>query len=160
MSGFRPLGMLICPHCGTGQQTDPNVTYVTIYCQECGKEMWNGEEGYVYTVPAPKAQNRGPEAVRDFWEKQSSVDLLATLKKLESYGSLQPHGQIMLTLVGRPHASMQEGTEIAIASYVAGKLNRIMEALSHGVLSSVDCWDDLACYAMMARYNRIYGGWP
>lgn len=92
--------------------------------------------------------------------RESTGDVLAVLAKLDDYGSLDSHAYQMLTLVGRPHASLREGTEIAISSYVAGKLNRIMESLSHGVLPSEDCWADLSRYTMMARYVRKFGRWP
>jgi len=113
------------------------------------------------THPAPLARKRnGVKEIIAFWRETSDGDLGSVTAKLQAYGALDSHAYQMLTLVGRPHASLREGTEIAIASYVAGKLNRIMESLALGLLPTEDCWDDLARYAMMARYVRKFGRWP
>lgn len=103
---------------------------------------------------------RTPNDVRDWWTDASRDDIEAVLGKLSTYGSLNFHAACMLLLVGRPYASTREGTEMAIASYIAGKLGRLMEGLSHGELPSEDSWADLARYAMMARYVRKHGEWP
>lgn len=95
-----------------------------------------------------------------FWEQASRVDLKSVIGKLASYGSLAGHADAMLVLMGREHGSRSLGTEAVIASYIGGKLNRIMSALSRGEPGSDDSWDDLARYAMMARYAKKYGCWP
>jgi hypothetical protein len=103
---------------------------------------------------------RGANEVRDWWHATAQDDVVEVLAKLSSYGSLNFHAQCMLTLVGRPYGSMREGSELAIASYIAGKLNRLLDGLSRGELPSEDSWADLSRYAMMARYVRKYGEWP
>lgn len=108
----------------------------------------------------PELPVRGVKDVISWWRETSEGDLGAITAKLNAYGSLNFHAVCMLALVGRPHGSMREGTEIAIASYIAGKLNRLFEGLSRGILPDEDSWADLARYAMMARYVRKHGEWP
>jgi len=98
--------------------------------------------------------------VAEWWRETAEGDIGSVAAKLVAYGSLNFHASCMLLLVGRPHASTREGTELAIASYIAGKMNRLLESLSRGILPSEDSWADLSRYAMMARYVRKYGSWP
>lgn len=108
----------------------------------------------------PAAPVRNQDTIIDWWTAVAYGDAMAVAEKLRAYGSLNFHAQCLLALVGRPHGSMREGTEMVLASYIAGKLNRLFEGLSHGELPNEDSWADLARYAMMARYVRKFGEWP
>lgn len=103
---------------------------------------------------------RGDKDISEFWMTTAAKDADDVLAKYRQYGSLNAHATYMLMLVGRPYASMREGTEIVLASYIAGKLTRLFEGLSRGELPNEDSWADLARYAMMARYVRKHGEWP
>lgn len=111
-------------------------------------------------VPAPQPAARDRVTVEAWWCATSQEDLDKVLAKLDVYGSLDFHARAMLELMGRPQDSLRNGTEAAIASYLAGKLNRVLSSLALGVLPDEDSWADFARYAMMARYVRKFGRWP
>lgn len=89
--------------------------------------------------------------------KLAQTDLDATMEKLHKYGRLHAHGVMYKELVPD---SVVSGEEIVIAMYIAGKITRIVEGIAHGEMPSVDSWDDIACYAFMARWVRLNGSWP
>lgn len=103
---------------------------------------------------------RDAQTIRAWWMEVAKNDIESVIAKLDVYGSLDWHARAMLELMGRPGDSLRNGTEAAIASYLAGKLNRVLASLSRGLLPSEDSWDDFARYAMMARYVRKFGRWP
>ena len=113
-----------------------------------------GTDGPKYPGPRDK------DTVIHWWLATAAGDVESVVEKLKVYGGLNFHAHSMLVLMGRPYSSVREGTEIAIASYIAGKLNRLLEGLSRGELPPEDSWADLARYAMMARYVRKHGEWP
>lgn len=111
--------------------------------------------------PGPRSEPELPQdensRIRRWWMEQSGIDVESVLGKLKTYGALDFHGFAYLKLV--PHAPVS-GEEIAIAMYVAGKVNRLIEGIAHGEKPTADTWDDIARYATMARWVRKVGHWP
>lgn len=80
-------------------------------------------------------------------------------EKAREYGSFTLTAEALGVLTGQDQGRLNQ--EAVLATNVAQKLNRIMEALFRGELPSEDCWRDLACYAMIARRLReTKGAWP
>lgn len=112
-------------------------------------------------MPGPRSDPLLPETqqgmVRKWWMELAAEDVESVLQKLTVYGALDLHGYAYHVLV--PQAVVS-GEEIAIAMYVAGKVNRLIEGYSHGEKPTADTWDDIARYATMARWVRKVGHWP
>lgn len=98
-------------------------------------------------------------ALREWWGELSRLDAEATIKKLLQYGDLDYHAHATAAMLGVRNASTKTMTEAVLASYVAGKTGRILQAIRHGGEAS-DSWHDITCYSMMARYVRQFGAWP
>lgn len=114
------------------------------------------------TYPGPRGEGHEDELsrIRVWWMEQAAIDLESVLKKLKLYGSLSFHGHAYKRLMYDRMPPNVEGDEIAIAMYVAGKVARLIEGYSHGETPTDDTWDDIACYASMARWVRDHGRWP
>src|SRR2546429_3871720 len=81
------------------------------------------------TNDAPPPPVRDGDFVYAWWMDQAQMDAQSVVEKLKDYGSLDFHARAMLELIGRPSDSLRNGTEAAIASYLAGKLNRVLSSL-------------------------------
>jgi hypothetical protein len=97
--------------------------------------------------------------LREWWGELSRSDAEATIKKLLQYGDLDYHAHAMEAMLGLRNASVKTMTEAVLASYVAGKTGRILQAVRIGG-DHVDSWHDITCYSMMGRYVRQFGAWP
>jgi hypothetical protein len=95
-----------------------------------------------------------------WWFETSENDRDMVEKKLRAYGPLAFHGAAMLEMEGRKIDGGKDGQLRVVASYVAGKLNRVLSALGRGEIPDEDSWRDICTYSMMARWITKFGGWP
>lgn len=98
--------------------------------------------------------------IRRWWMERAAIDLEAVIEKMKLYGALDFHGYAYRRLMFDRMPPGVTGDEIAIAMYVVGKASRLIEGYSHGEKPTADTWDDIACYANMARWVRQVGHWP
>lgn len=109
----------------------------------------------------------GPESdaadvIAEWWVHEAADDVRMVTHKLSAYGSLRVQAQALVDMANVPADKRNEtlATEMVLASYVGGKLNRIVTALARGEVPSTEHWRDLVCYAMMARWVDESGTWP
>lgn len=103
----------------------------------------------------------------DWWQTESTRDMLATVPKAIEYGSsdLKAMGAQLVALHPGVDAMGAEerdrvGSEMAIAFYLLGKVARLFGAYERGGLPSDDTIHDVTVYSMMFRRVRETGGWP
>lgn len=142
--------------CGHVFQTHmPSIPYVCLVGECLCCQFVPAAEMY----PGPRAENHEStnDRISAWWDETAREDLDSVLQKLKQYGSLSFHGEAYERLVPQ---SVVDGEEIAIAMYVAGKVTRIIEGIANREKPTDDTWDDIARYAMMARWVRQNGSWP
>lgn len=105
---------------------------------------------------------KGTQFIRtgcDFVAWYSAVaaeDATMVWDKAKQYGGfdLQAHGLALLRGIS------VQALEPALAFNALQKVSRIVEALGHGQIVSLDSWRDLTCYSMIARRLREAKTWP
>lgn len=106
------------------------------------------------------------QELADWWASVTHFDVLHMLPKLVEYGGAGSAQDLVDigTAIGQFRngsvPSTEEATELGIAFYLIGKIARWKAAILEGQRPSDDTLKDIAIYAMMARRNRIAGGWP
>lgn len=107
------------------------------------------------------------EQLSDWWQDESTRDMLAVVPKAIEYGSsdLKAMGAQLVALhpgVDGMDAGEREkvGQEMAIAFYLLGKVTRLFGAYERGGQPSDDTIHDVTVYSMMFRRVRSEGGWP
>jgi hypothetical protein len=107
------------------------------------------------------------DQLSDWWQQESTADMLATVPKAIEYGSsdLKAMGQQLVAL--HPNVTAMDagerdrvGQEMAIAFYLLGKITRLFGAYERGGSPSDDTIHDVTVYSMMFRRVRATGGWP
>ena len=137
-------------------------------------EWFNEPE--VHTV-FPQQMTKGSDAMT-FAEEKDRADRIATLKewwiqdsasrvsmvaeKAVIYGSdsLTELGRTLAKLQGRYDVPEDELQELAIWSYIVGKIGRWTDAAIRGERVKEDTITDIIAYATMAKRVREAGGWP
>lgn len=82
--------------------------------------------------------------------------------KAKQYGGfdLQAHGLSLLMQKGFTRDLRASNLEDVLAFNALQKVSRIVEALGHGQIVSLDSWRDLGAYSMIARRLREAKTWP
>lgn len=107
-----------------------------------------------------EAEGREASPVVVWWLHHAVQEAKATLPKAEEYGDteLVDLGRVLGHLQGRELGD-PVASELAIWSYVQGKLGRWTSALRRGDRVSQDTLFDLGVYARMAQKVRETGEW-
>lgn len=107
-----------------------------------------------YGTEGQPEKGKPPEFL-DWYEATARLDARMVWDKAKEYGDIYVTRAIVSSLFNSPCSP-----EHVFAILAGLKINRIVEALGHGVKPSEDSWRDLACYAMIARRVRQAGAWP
>lgn len=111
---------------------------------------------------------RNPEwaiELETWWVDTCARDIAGSMDKIVAYGGrgaaydLIATGHDLAAMNGRT-VTDEEAVELAILFYLSSKVNRMMAAVIDGRRGSDDTLLDIVYYGMMARRNRVVGGWP
>lgn len=116
-------------------------------------------------VEPPPARPDWALDLETWWIDTATSDIGGSIQKIVDYGGkgaaydLVATGHDLAAMNGRTVGD-EEAVELAICFYLSSKANRWMAAIIDGRRPSDDTLLDIAYYAMMARRNRVVGGWP
>lgn len=142
-------------HCPGIRRTE-NGEYVSV------EEIENRAEPVI--VP-PRTLDNALDELLQWWQNTAAADIERSVEKIREYGGSGAARDLIAT--GRELASLSDrklddeaAVELGIYFYMQSKLARWGAAIYEGRRPSDDTIFDLSFYAMMARRNRVVGGWP